>query len=139
MKIISNAVFLEKPVYEDLIQTDVKRPDGSSVHYIDSDLILLFNQERLESLGQTGLIQYLNSIAPRSDVLNELRSQCSDAELLALIKSRHIQSPSDLMIWSKYLDHQLDNTKAELERIRSEKSGETISFESGDTPESKEV
>lgn len=139
MKIISNAVFLEKPIYEDLIQTDVKRSDGSSVHYIDSDLILLFNQTRLESLGQAGMIQYLNSIAPQSDALNELRSQCTDAELLSLIKSRHIQSPSDLLLWSKYLDHELDNTKDELERLRSEKSGDTISFERGDTPGATEV
>ena len=136
MKIISNAIFREKAIYEDLICSDVKRSDGSTLHYIDSDLILLFNQERLESLGQTAMIEYLNSIAPQSDSLAELRKNCSDEELLSMVKSRHIQSRADLLAWSKYLDSELDNTKDVVEKLKASKE-EKISFSETETP--KEV
>lgn len=136
MKIVSNIVFREKAIYEDLICQNVKRSDGSSLYFVDSDLILLFNQERLESLGQTAMIEYLNSIAPQSDSLAELRKNCSDDELLSIVKSRHIQSRADLLAWSKYLDSELDNTKDVVEKLKASKE-ETISFSETETP--KEV
>lgn len=136
MKIISNAIFREKPIYEDLITTDVKQSDGTTIHYIDSDLILLFNQERLQALGQTAMIEYLNSIAPQSDSLAVLRKNCTDDELLSMVKSRHIQSRSDLLAWSKYLDAELDHSKDVVEKMKASQDNK-ISF---NEPEiSKEV
>lgn len=136
MKIISNAIFREKAIYEDLITTDVKQSDGSTIHYIDSDLILLFNQERLQSLGQTAMIEYLNGIAPHSDSLAELRKNCTDDELLSMVKSRHIQSRSDLLAWSKYLDAELDHSKDVAEKLKASQENK-ISFSESETP--KEV
>lgn len=133
MKIVSNIVFREKAIYEDLICQNVKRSDGSSLYFVDSDLILLFNQERLESLGQTAMIEYLNSIAPQSDSLAELRKNCTDVELLSMVKSRHIQSRADLLAWSKYLDSELDNTKDVVEKLKASKE-EKISFSETETP-----
>lgn len=136
MKIISNAIFREKPIYEDLISSDVKQSDGTTIHYIDSDLILLFNQERLQALGQTAMIEYLNSIAPQSDSLVELRKNCTDEELLSMVKSRHIQSRSDLLAWSKYLDAELDHSKDVFEKLKASQENK-ISFNESETP--KEV
>lgn len=133
MKIISNAIFREKAIYEDLITLDVKQSDGTTIHYIDSDLILLFNQQRLESLGQTAMLEYLNSIAPQSDSLSELRKNCSDDELLSMVKSRHIQSRADLMAWSRYLDAELDHSKDVVEKMNAESSNK-IDFSATDTP-----
>ena len=136
MKIVSNIVFREKAIYEDLICQNVKRSDGSELYFVDSDLILLFNQARLESLGQTAMIDYLNSIAPQSDSLAELRKNCTDEELISMVKSRHIQSRVDLLAWSKYLDSELDNTKDVVEKLKASKE-EKISFSETETP--KEV
>lgn len=133
MKIISNAIFREKAIYEDLITQDVKQSDGSTIHYIDSDLILLFNQQRLESLGQTAMLEYLNSIAPQSDSLAELRKNCTDEELLSMVKSRHIQSRADLMAWSRYLDSELDHSKDVVEKMKVESSNK-IDFSETETP-----
>lgn len=133
MKIVSNCVFREKAIYEDLICQNVKQSDGSSVYFVDSDLILLFNQERLQSLGQTAMIEYLNSIAPQSDSLAELRKNCSDEELLSMVKSRHIQSRSDLLAWSKYLDSELDHSKDVAEKLKVSQENK-ISFNESETP-----
>lgn len=136
MKIISNAIFRVKAIYEDLITQDVKQSDGTIIHFIDSDLILLFNQQRLEALGQTAMIEYLNSIAPQSDSLSELRKNCTDEELLSMVKSRHIQSRADLMAWSRYLDAELDHSKDVVEKLKADSSNK-IDFSETETP--KEV
>lgn len=136
MKIISNAIFRDKAIYEDLITSDVKQSDGTTIHYIDSDLILLFNQDRLQALGQTAMIEYLNSISPQSDSLAELRKNCTDDELLSMVKSRHIQSRSDLLAWSKYLDAELDHSKDVAEKLKASQDNK-ISFNESETP--KEV
>lgn len=133
MKIISNAIFREKAIYEDLITQDVKQSDGTTIHFIDSDLILLFNQQRLEALGHTAMIEYLNSIAPQSDSLSELRKNCTDDELLSMVKSRHIQSRADLMAWSRYLDAELDHSKDVVEKMNAESSNK-IDFSETETP-----
>lgn len=133
MKIVSNCVFREKAIYEDLICQNVKQSDGSSVYFVDSDLILLFNQERLQSLGQTAMIEYLNSIVPQSDSLAELRKNCTDDELLSMVKSRHIQSRSDLLAWSKYLDAELDHSKDVAEKLKASQENK-ISFTESETP-----
>lgn len=133
MKIVSNCVFREKAIYEDLICQNVKQSDGSSVYFVDSDLILLFNQERLQSLGQTAMIEYLNSIVPQSDSLAELRKNCTDDELLSMVKSRHIQSRSDLLAWSKYLDAELDHSKVVAEKLKASQENK-ISFTESETP-----
>lgn len=133
MKVVSNIVFREKAIYEDLVCQEVKKSDGSTAYFVDSDLILLFNQERLQSLGQTAMIEYLNSITPQSDYLAELRKNCTDAELLSMVKSRHIQSRSDLLVWSKYLDAELDHSKDVAEKLSVSKE-EKISFSDTETP-----
>lgn len=133
MKLVSNIIFREKAIYEDLVCQEVNKSDGSTAYFVDSDLILLFNQERLQSLGQTAMIEYLNSIAPQSDSLAELRKNCTDEELLNMVKSRHIQSRADLLAWSKYLDSELDHSKDVAEKLKASKE-DKISFSETETP-----
>lgn len=127
MKIISNKVLREKAVYEPILSEPVQ-VGNNKIYFIESDLVLLFNQERLNKLGDTALLEYINSIAPQNDGLSDLRSKCTDQELLSLVKSRHIQSRSELLRWSEYLNAQLDDTSSELARLRAAESNK-ITFE----------
>lgn len=68
------------------------------------DIYMLFNQHRLASLGKDTIQAWLNTLTPRSDALAQLRSKCSDEQLMQLCKSRYIQSPSELLAWSEYLN-----------------------------------
>lgn len=137
MKIISNIVLREKAIFEPILSENVNF-GNKSLHFVDNDLILLFNQERLSSLGDSALLEYINSIAPSSDGLSDLRSKCSDSELLGLVKSRHIQSRSELIRWSEYLNNCLDDVSAELQKIRAEKN-DTISFKDNQNETSENV
>lgn len=68
------------------------------------DIYLLFNQQRLLYMGADTLNAWLNSLQPRSDSLSELRKKCTDEQLMQICKSRYIQSPSELLAWSDYLN-----------------------------------
>lgn len=131
MKIISNKIFREKAVYEPILNQPIKDSSGKDLYFISSDLVLLFNQERLNALGDSALLEYVNSLTSTNDTLSELRKNCSDSELLSIIKSRHIQSRSELLAWSNYLSYQLDDYKKELDNIRKN-SENTIKFNESD-------
>lgn len=71
--------------------------------YVD-DIYMLFNQQRLLSCGKDTIQAWLNTLQPRSDALSELRKKCTDEQLMQICKSRYIQSPSELLAWSEYLN-----------------------------------
>ena len=47
--------------------------------------------------------------------------QMSDAQILDTIKSRHLQSPSELIAWSEYLIDQAKSIEDEISRLALEK------------------
>lgn len=71
--------------------------------YVD-DIYMLFNQQRIMFAGKDTIQAWLNTLTPRSDALAQLRAKCSDEQLMQLCKSRYIQSPSELLAWSEYLN-----------------------------------
>ena len=79
----------------------------TAVSVVD-DIYMLFNQQRLLSAGKDTIQAWLNTLTPKSNALDELRKKCSDSELMAICKSRYIQSPSELLAWSEYLNANYD-------------------------------
>lgn len=87
--------------YEDLYVRD----NGNGSVTILSDVDLLFNQQRLDKMNRTALLDQLQGSQFRQDpVLSELRSKVPDEYILKFVKSRYIQSPSELRNWSAYLE-----------------------------------
>lgn len=71
-----------------------------------TDVYMLFNQQRLDRMTLQRFTEYLNSNVPPESSLSSLRSKCTDSQLLQFCKSRYLQSPSELMAWSKYIDYE---------------------------------
>ena len=71
---------------------------------IVDDIYMLFNQQRLGHMGADTINAWLNTLTPRSDALAQLRKKCTDEQLIEICKSRYIQSPSELLAWSEYLN-----------------------------------
>lgn len=109
---ISHSNMCASPMFEDLLTEETTSANGdvSSVR-VCNDISLLFNQQRLESLGREGIKQFLDTLTPKSSSLASLRSKISDSDLLKVCKSRYIQSPSELLAWSSYLDSSLSDIK----------------------------
>ena len=66
---------------------------------------------------------------PKSSGLQSQMDHMSDAQILDTIKSRHIQSPSELIAWSEYLIDQAKYIEDEASRIVLEKESADSSQE----------
>lgn len=110
------------PSLVDPLCVDIQRNvDGSveSVSY-SSDIALLFNQKRLEdTLGRDGLKKFFDDMSSRSPALASLRQKISDDDLASMCKSRYLQSASEILSWSNYLN---ENYQHLMEVVKSRTS-----------------
>lgn len=77
--------------------------NGEEVVTLTSDIYMLFNQQRLDKMSKDRLLAYFENLSVNEPKMRELRSKLSDDQLCSFVKSRFIQSPSELMAWSQYL------------------------------------
>lgn len=77
--------------------------NGTEVVTLTSDIYMLFNQQRLDRMSKDRLLAYFENLSVNEPKMRELRSKLSDEQLCSFVKSRFIQSPSELMAWSQYL------------------------------------
>lgn len=85
--------------------------DGSIV--ISSDISLIFNQQRLENkLTANELREYIQRYTPNKSVYT---AQLDDDTLLSTLKSRHIQSLSEMRAWTEYCMENYDSLIKEAE------------------------
>lgn len=94
------------PVQDKLMQlSTMKLKDGSMV--ITSDITLIFNQQRLENkLTANELREYIQRYTPNRSVYT---AQLDDETLLSTLKSRHVQSLSEMRSWAEYCMENYDS------------------------------
>lgn len=110
------------PVQDKLMQlSTVVNKDGSIV--ISNDISLIFNQQRLENkLTATELREYIQRYTPNKSVYT---AQLDDDTLLNTLKSRHIQSLSEMRAWAEYCMENCDSLIKDAEekaRIAAEEN-----------------
>lgn len=88
---------------------------GVKEYKLVNDVALLFNQQRLENLGVDTAKDWLSNIQARLSAPLKEVPKLTDTQLLQFIKSKHIQTPSELMSWSKYLDNEVQSQKQQAE------------------------
>ena len=84
------------PVQDKLMQlSTIEGKDGSIT--ISTDISLIFNQQRLENkITATELREYIQRYTPNKSAYT---AQLDDDTLLSTLKSRHIQSLSEMRAW----------------------------------------
>lgn len=75
---------------------------------VTSDVFDLFNQQRISNLGADVVRDFISRNYPVSSQVSDAISKMSDDEIMASIKPRNIQSYSELMEWSKFLNAQIE-------------------------------
>lgn len=100
------------PVQDKLMQlATVNNKDGSIT--ISNDITLIFNQQRLENkLTASELREYIQRYTPNKSVYT---AQLDDDTLLSTLKSRHIQSLSEMRAWAEYCMENYDSLIKEAE------------------------
>ena len=100
------------PVQDKLMQlSTVKCEDGSIT--VSTDISLIFNQQRLANkLTASELREYIQRYTPNRSVYT---AQLDDETLLNTLKSRHIQSLSEMRAWTEYCMENYDSLIKEAE------------------------
>ena len=85
--------------------------DGSVA--VSTDISLIFNQQRLENkLTASELREFIQRYTPNKSVYT---AQLDDDTLLSTLKSRHIQSLSEMRSWAEYCMENCDSLIKEAE------------------------
>ena len=96
--------------------------DDNECIRIRSDVSMLLHATDMAKKYGTGFVQSMIDMRrPKSSALQSQMDQMSDAQILDTIKSRHLQSPSELIAWSEYLVEQAKDIEQEAERLAIEK------------------
>lgn len=100
------------PVQDKLMQLSTfKSKDGSIT--ISTDISLIFNQQRLDNrLTASELREYIQRYTPNK---SSYTAQLDDETLLNTLKSRHIQSLSEMRAWAEYCMENYDSLIKEAE------------------------
>jgi hypothetical protein len=125
-------VHTKVPVQDKLMQlSTVELKDGSVV--VSSDITLIFNQQRLENkLTANELREYIQRYTPNKSVYT---AQLDDDTLLSTLKSRHIQSLSEMRSWAEYCMENYDSLiKDAEEKARLAAESEAAGSAPGSAP-----
>lgn len=89
---------------------------------IRSDVSMLLHATDMAKKYGTNFVQSMIDMRrPKSSALQSQMDEMSDAQILDTVKSRHLQSPSELIAWSEYLVQQAEEIEQELKRVSLEK------------------
>lgn len=98
---------------------------------IRSDVSMLLHAADMAKKYGAGFVQsMIEKRRPKTSGLQSQMDLMSDDQILDTIKSRHLQSPSELIAWSEYLISQAKSIEDEASRIALEKESEDSSQES---------
>lgn len=112
----------ESPVDQFLFEE--REFDGVKSVRLTSDIYMLFNQQRLDRLSRESLLSYFDNMSVNEPKFSDLRAKLGDDQLISFVKSRFIQSQSELMAWSQYLMNSSDAVVAELAAAQQEQQSQ---------------
>lgn len=112
--------------------------DENEAVRIRSDVSMLLHAADMAKKYGTGFVQSMIDMRrPKSSALQSQMDQMSDDQILDTIKSRHLQSPSELIAWSEYLADQAKAIEDEASRIALEQQSSISDSESSSESQSE--
>ena len=111
--------FREESPVDQFLRQEIEVNGVPSVR-LTSDIYMLFNQRRLDKLSRESLLSHFESMSVNEPKFGDLRAKLGDDQLINFVKSRFIQSPSELMSWSQYLMSSSDAVVSELAAAQQE-------------------
>lgn len=110
-------IVLEELPTEPFRFENIGTEDNAAIR-IRSDVSMLLHAADMSKKYGTGFVQSMIEMRrPKSSSLQSQMDRMSDAQILDTVKSRHLQSPSELIAWSEYLIDQAKSIEDEVSRI----------------------
>ena len=100
--VLSGSEFVEPSPLHDFMFQEIEC-DGKKSIRVTSDIYMLFNQQRLDKLTRAQLVEYFDNLSVSEPKMSDVRKRMTDDQLCSFLKSRFIQTPSELIAWSQYL------------------------------------
>lgn len=108
-------------------EESISSESGEPMVVYHDPIYMLFNQQRLSKLGAGAVEMWLQQmIQSKANPLAELRKECSDEDLVNMIKSRHLQSPSEILSWSRLMMSKMDEFKSEVAQLLATKQATEV-------------
>lgn len=92
--------------------TDEDRP----VRYT-SDVRLILHTKDLASRAGLAVASKFGQSNQSASQIQQIMDKMSDDDLLATVRSRHVQSPSEIIAWSKELSSYAENLEAQAQEL----------------------
>lgn len=92
--------------------TDKTRP----VRYT-SDIRLLLHNKDLAARAGVAVASKFGQSKQSSSQIQQIMDKMSDTDLLATVRSRHIQAPSEIIAWSKELSAYAENLESQAQSL----------------------
>lgn len=92
--------------------TDETRP----VRYT-SDIRLILHTKDLASRAGLAIASKFGQSKQSASQIQQIMDKMSDADLLATVRSRHVQAPSELIAWSKELSAYADHLESQAQEL----------------------
>lgn len=132
VRVLKSAIYCQVGPIERLRY--VKDDDGV-VHYV-SDVNLLMNAERLRNqLGEESYLNLIRGIQPKKSPYDD---NYTDEQLFTAIKSRFVQTPSEVLAWIESLGSAGDSIRSELNALAESIQPGQQSEATGDSEKSTE-
>lgn len=111
------------------------KDDDGIVHYV-SDVNLLMNAERLrDQIGEESYLSLIRGIQPKKSPYD---NKYTDEQLFTAIKSRFIQTPSEVLAWIESLGSAGDSIRSELNALAESMQSTQQSEATGDSEKTAE-
>lgn len=111
VRVLKSAIYCQVGPIE--ILRYIKDDDGV-IHYV-SDVNLLMNAERLrDQIGEESYLNLIRGIRPKKSPYD---NKYTDEQLFTAIKSRFIQTPSEVLAWIESLGSAGDSIRSELDAL----------------------
>lgn len=122
---LKHCILREASVVDEFYHESTTPSDDSmeSVSVCDP-IVILFNQQRLDNMGTTAAKSFIDSLVPKSNELSELRKKCSDEDLMTMVKSRHLQSPAEILAWCRYMNENVETFNSEVAKLVAQQESE---------------
>lgn len=117
---LHHAVLREPSVVDEFYFEEIDSPDGNKVTIVCDPIVMLLNQNRIANMGVTAAKTFLDSLQPRSSALSEMRKNCSDEMLMEMMKSRHLQSPAEILAWCRHIEQNMTEFNDEVSKMVAE-------------------
>lgn len=99
------------------LRVEIDDTDESHPVRYTSDVRLLLHVQDLSSRAGLAVSSKLGQTKQSSSQIQQIMDKMSDDDLLSTVRSRHIQSPSEIIAWSKELSAYAEHLESQAQEL----------------------